>query len=169
LIVAGRSNPFSALLCSTISDTRVHCRSENRSLKLVVSGSLASSTMLPTELAVSDSVSDMLLDATTVVLVNAQVFRILQKNCNESCRRVKLPMVGEGSAVSVCFCGRGCGVGSSGLPYLLYPLPLTCFVSPSFINTQLITVMNPSKLSGTPHKTNYGMLSNIGNLSQPLC
>ena len=60
LIVAMRSNPFSALLCSTMSDTRVHCRSENRSLKLVVSGSLASSTMLPTELASSsDEKSDM--------------------------------------------------------------------------------------------------------------
>lgn len=63
LMVAVRSKPCSALLCATMSDTRLHCRSENRSLKLVVSGSLASSTMLPTELAVSESVSDIVADA----------------------------------------------------------------------------------------------------------
>jgi hypothetical protein len=43
------------LQCVDISSTRLHCCSQKRHLKVVVSGSLASSTMLPTELAASES------------------------------------------------------------------------------------------------------------------
>jgi len=115
LIVAGRSNPFPALLCSTISDTRVHCRSENRSLKVVVSGSLASSTMLPTELAVSDSVSDMFTGVTFPVFANASLW-IYAKIAMS--RDVTSSFLWWGKALRlVCFCGRRCGAGLSRLPY----------------------------------------------------
>jgi len=117
LIVAGRSNPFSALLCSTMSDTRVHCRSENRSLKVVVSGSLASSTMLPTELAVSDSVSDMFSGVPFALLANADISNYAKIAMS---RGVASSFLWWGKALRlVCFCGRCCGVGSSRLPYLL--------------------------------------------------
>jgi hypothetical protein len=60
LIVFGRSNLCSLLQWVDISGTLVHCCSQNRHLKVVVSGSLASSTKLPTELAASESLYAML-------------------------------------------------------------------------------------------------------------
>ena len=117
LIVAGRSNPFSALLCSTMSDTRVHCRSENRSLKVVVSGSLASSTMLPTELAVSDSVSDMSSGVPFALFAKAGLSNYAKIAMS---RDVASSFLWWGKALRlVCFCGRCCGAGSSRLPYLV--------------------------------------------------
>jgi hypothetical protein len=83
-------------------------------LKLVVSGSLASSTMLPTELAVSDSVSDMLLDTITVFYVNASVSNsakiAMSRDVASSCLwwgkalRLVCAFVGEaaGSAYRAC-------------------------------------------------------------------
>ena len=115
LMVAGRSNPFSVLLCSTISDTRVHCRSENRSLKVVVSGSLASSTMLPTELAVSDSVSDMFSGVPFALFAEAGLSNYAKLAMS---RDVASSFLWWGKALRlVCFCGRCCGAGSSRLPY----------------------------------------------------
>jgi hypothetical protein len=61
LIVPGKSKLCSLLQCADISGTRLHCCSQKRHLKVVVSGSLASSTMLPTELAASESLYAMLL------------------------------------------------------------------------------------------------------------
>jgi hypothetical protein len=83
-IVAARSKPYSVLRCSVISDTRLHCRSENRSLKVVVSGSLASSRMLPTELALSESLSGMVRLENWVIAVEKLVCNAVQKfaqNC----------------------------------------------------------------------------------------
>jgi hypothetical protein len=115
LIVAGRSKPFSALLCSIMSDTRVHCRSENRSLKLVVSGSLASSMMLPTELAVSDSVSDMFTCLTIDFRVNVRFVKYakiaMSRDVASSCLwwgkalRLVCAFVGE-TAGSACWACR---------------------------------------------------------------
>ena len=43
-----------------MAGTLPHCSSQNKHLKVVVSASLASSMMSPTELAVSEAVSDMM-------------------------------------------------------------------------------------------------------------
>ena len=149
-MIAVRSKPCSALSCATMSDTRLHCRSENRSLKVVVSGSLASSTMLPTELAVSESVSDIFVDvAVTKFLVGN--LEIEEKMSNGLCCSVKLTMVGEGSAVSACVCGRDCGVGSLRLPYLQ-----SFFTRhPSFHPRSPTRISSPSHLDHLPSAT-YG-------------
>lgn len=52
-------NSCSVSQCSNIERTDVNSWLQNRHLQFVTSGSDASSTMLPTELAVSESVSDM--------------------------------------------------------------------------------------------------------------
>ena len=97
--MALRSKPCSFLLCDIISSTQPNCLSEKRSLKLVVSGSLASSWMLPTELAVSESVSDILdaaINVSRFLGASFDLANFVSRGC-----RVKLPVVGEGSAVSV--------------------------------------------------------------------
>lgn len=55
LMVSGKSKLCSLVQCFDMSWTRPHCCSQKRHLKVVVSGSLASSTMLPAELAASES------------------------------------------------------------------------------------------------------------------
>jgi hypothetical protein len=65
-MVPVRSKLCSLLQCADISGTRLHCSSQKRHLKVVVSGSLASSTMLPTELAASESLYAILNDLYSV-------------------------------------------------------------------------------------------------------
>jgi len=60
VMVFFRSNLCSDMQCSDMSGTRAHCCLQNRHLNVVVSGSLASSRMLPTELAASESEYAML-------------------------------------------------------------------------------------------------------------
>lgn len=55
VMVFFRSNLCSDMQCADMSGTFAHCCSQNRHLNVVVSGSLASSRMLPTELAASES------------------------------------------------------------------------------------------------------------------
>ena len=64
--MSSASKSCSCLQCVNISGTRPHCSSQNRHLKVEVSASLTSSRISPTELAVSESVSDMAVHSTQI-------------------------------------------------------------------------------------------------------
>jgi hypothetical protein len=87
LTVVARSKLCSLLQCVAISSTRLHCCSQKRHLNVCVSGSLASSTMLPTELA-SESLYAILRS------LFSAAFPLAIADSSDTGRRVMLRLLG---------------------------------------------------------------------------